>query len=368
MIWALILAACPHEERGHGLVAVKSAAAIPDQVETPGLNPLPGWRSGFSATSEMKSQPSEVWSFTLDGPITEPIIGESGQFFATADGRVYAFSTAGQRQWELKLAATGSPALALDSVVVAGYEGRVRWLDRATGRDKTVTTEGGTTMGSVVPIDGGYAWISEDGVISTSAGWEVKTALRPSARPAADGSTLYVVGGDGRLIAAGAKGILWESSIPGTPVDGPVLDAENVYVAFAASGKEPGGVVAIRRNEGAGTVAWTFRSEFQPLACPAVGDAVYLPDKDGTLYALSLDAGTVLWRNEAYGAFTTQPLIVGKSLYVGNADGNVYRIDTFDGGTAWTADLGAPVTGQPAIVGNVLAVGLANGRIVGLRP
>ena len=369
MFLLLVLAACPKPEPRREVVAVEPAPVAEIAPAPTGNDPLPGWKSGWTPSAEMKDKPDEVWSATLDGPILDAIVGDAGQFFATADGRVYAFSAEGHRQWELRLAATGGPTLSLGTVVVGGYEGRVRWMERLTGKDRTVTAGGATIQGSIVPIDGGFAWITVDGTVATTAGWEVATAQKPMSRPAADESTVYFVTADGTLAAVGPKGIEWQTALPGTPVGGPVLDEDNVYVAFAASGNEPGGVVAIRRwGPPTGKLAWVFRTAFEPVAPPAVADAVYLPDKDGTLYALSRESGTVVWRNEAFGAFTTQPLVAGKSLYAGNADGNVYRIDTFDGGTAWTADLGAPVTGQPALSGNVMVVGLANGRLVGLEP
>lgn len=368
MILLFVLAACPKTEIRREIVATEPVAAseVAPVVQN---DPLPGWKSGFSSQAEMKGKPEQVWSFTLDGPITEPVVGEGDLVFATADGRVYAFSTDGKRVWELKLAASGGPVLSVDSVVVGGYEGRVRWMERATGRDKTVTVAGGTIRGSVVPVDGGFAWISVDGVVSTTAGWGVETGLVPTARPAADGSTLFVSTQNRTVAAVNAKGIVWEAKLPAAAVDGPVLDDEYVYCAFASENGEPGGVVAFWRNgPKAGQEAWFFRTGFQPLAAPAVGEGVYLSDKDGSLYALSKSNGILLWKNEAYGAFSTQAVIAGKSLYVGNADGNVYRVDAFDGGTAWTASLGAPVTGQPALIGNLLVVGLANGRLVGLKP
>lgn len=369
LVLAGLFVACPKEERQRDLSAVEPVKVVEEAPRVLNTDPLPGWKSGWTNAPEMKGQPDEHWSVTLDGPVLHPIAGDASQFFATADGRVYAFAADGKRQWELRLAATGAPTLSLETIVIGGYEGRVRWMDRATGKDRTVTPGGGTIQGAIVPIDGGFAWVTVDGVVSSTAGWEVATNLKPMARPASDESTVYFVTADGILAAVGPKGVEWQTNLPGTPVDGPVLDEDNVYVAFASSGQEPGGVVAIRRwGPPIGKLAWMFRTAFQPLAAPAVKDAVYLPDKDGTLYALSRDAGTVVWRNEAYGAFTTQPLIAGKSLYVGNADGNIYRIDAFDGGTAWTADLGAPVTGQPAISGNTMVVGLANGRLVGLKP
>jgi outer membrane protein assembly factor BamB len=301
--------------------------------------------------------------------VTEPIAGDATQAFAVADGKLVAFSADGKRGWEARIDASGGPVLVGDAVVVGSGDGRVHWVDRATGRDRSVTERGGAVVGRVVPVDGGFAWLTVEGTVATTATWLYAARVVPAGRPAADGSTVYLASTDAKLHAVTARGLTWSASLPAPPVDGPVLDAERAYVSYGAAGGEPGGVVAIWRvGADAGKEAWRFATGFAPEAAPAAHGAVYLADRDGFVYALDPVSGTRLWAAEGYGSFVTQPVVAGKSLYVGNGDGSLYSIDTFDGGISWKIDLGAPVTAAPALAGDGLVVGLANGRVVGLRP
>ncbi len=365
----LLLLACTPKPPPRPIPALPPVVeeAPPPPVTIP--DPPPGWRSGFTTATALPQRVAEAWGFTLRGPVTEPIAGDSRQAFAVADGRLVAFSADGKRGWEARIDATGGPVLLESTVIAGGGDGRVHWVDRATGRDTTVTEKGGAVVGPVVPVDGGFAWLGATGTVTTTANWSLATNLPPAGRPAADGNTVYFASTSGQLNAVTPTGIAWSFTLPAAPVDGPALDAERAYVSYAPHDGEPGGVVAVwRTGASAGQEAWRFATGFGPEAAPAVYGAVYVPDKDGNLYAVDPATGDQRWAFEGYGAFATQPVVTKKALYVGNGDGHLYAIDTFDGGLDWKVDLGAPVTAEPVIVGEGVVVGLANGRVVGLVP
>lgn len=365
----LLLLACAPKPDPRPLAALPPVVEAPPPPPVVVPDPLPAWRSGFSSAPALPQRVAEAWGHTLRGPVTEPVAADANGAFAVADGRLVAFAADGKRAWEARIDATGGPTL-LESAVIAGSgDGRVHWVDRATGRDTTVTDKGAPVVGAVVAVDGGFAWLGADGTVTTTAGWTVSTQFPPSGRPAADGGTVYFASTNAQLHAVTAKGISWSTTLPAPPVGGPALDADRAYVSYGPAGGEPGGVVAIwRSGESAGKEAWRFATGFGPEAAPAVYGAVFVPDKDGNLYALDPVTGGQRWACEGYGAFTTQPVVTKKALYAGNGDGNLYAIDTFDGGLDWKVDLGAPVASAPVIVGDGLVVGLANGRVLGLRP
>ncbi len=372
---AIVLVAllgCPKAQEGRRVPAVE--APTPPEAPTPKppnpeTPPRPSWRAGWSEENGTLDRPEERWGVTLGGPITAPVLADTTQVYAVADGRIAAFSLDGKRIWEVQLPGVQGAALAGESIVAGGDDGRVHFFDRATGKEKTATERGGPLVGAPVAIDGGWAWVTEEGAVVSNAGWLYAVGKSPMGRPAADESTVYVATRDGTLMAVGPKGVEWQVKLPGPPTDGPALDEDNVYVSLAADGGEPGGVVAYGRwGPLLAKERWRFRSEFQPLA--AVGadvDTVYVPDKDGNVYALGADDGSRRWNSEGYGEFSTQPLVTKGSVFVGNSDGHLTRLDTYDGGRAWSIDLGAPVTGEPVIVGGAIFVGLANGRLIALE-
>lgn len=338
----------------------------PPNPETP---PRPNWHAGWTYADPILRRPEVVWGVTLGGPITAPLLADETLVYAVADGRITALGHNGKKAWEARIDGVKGAALAGETIVAGGGDGRVHFLDRATGKARSSTERGGPLVGPPVAIDGGWAWVTEEGTVVTTGGWLQATGTRPVARAAADESTVYLVTHGGELLAVGPKGVEWRVSLPGFPADGPALDEDNVYVSFVAADGEPGGVVAYGRwGPLLAKERWRFRSDFQPLA--AVGadiDNVYVPDKDGNVYALDADDGRRLWNSEGYAEFTTQPLVTKGSVYVGNSDGSLARLDTDDGGRVWGVDLGAPVSGEPVIVGKRLFVGLANGRLIALE-
>jgi outer membrane protein assembly factor BamB len=366
-----LLAACPKPPEDVRTIKVVTPVVQQDEgpLLPPRAEPKATWRAGFTNAPPVLRRVEEAWGFTLGGPVTTPVAADATQVYVTAADTVHAFTADGKRVWQTRLPGARGVVATGDTVVAGGEDGRVHFMDRLTGRDVVATERGGSLVGWPVPIDGGWAWLTAEGVVATNSGWLWATGTKPVGRPASDESLVYLVTADRRLLVVGATGVAWEAPLPGPPVDGPALDEDNVYVSVAADQGKPGGVVAFARwGPMTGKQRWRFTSEFQPLAAVGADTRyVYAPDKDGNVYALDVNTGALAWKSEGYGEFTTQPLVTPGSIYVGNSDGRLNRIDTDDGGRVWATNLGSPVTGQPAIVGSRLVVGLANGRIVGLE-
>lgn len=365
MILALLLLACPKED----VRSVRSIVFVPAPTHTPlpapKPDPLPAWRSGWTSAPPVNQRPEEVWGFTLGGPITTPILPDGDQVYAIADDTIHAFSADGRRAWEARIPGVGGMALVGDTIVAGGTDGRLHFIERTTGKDRSTTERGGSIVGSPVPVEGGWAWVTVEGTVVTTAGWIQSFGQRPVGRPAAHQTTVFVATTEGKVFAVGPTGVQWEAALPAAAMDGPSLDEEHVYVTFAAANGQPGGVVAFGIL---GHERWRFHGEFQPLAAVGVDvRQVYVPEKDGNVYALNPNTGEKIWNAVGFGEFTTQPLVAAGSVYVGNSDGHLVRIDPDDGGVVWQVNLGSPVTGEPALVGKRLVVGLANGRIVGLQ-
>lgn len=325
--------------------------------------PPPGWRTGRAAGPGPMAKPIEAWSDTMPGPVTEPIATDGTRFYAVADRLVRCWDRKGQLQWESRAEASTGVLVDGARVAVGTRAGRVRWLDAVSGRLLSTTAETAAVRGVPVPLAEGIAWASPLGLVTSDRDMSVEMGGSVAGALAADGATVFNATAEGELVAATASGVAWRATLPAGAVDGPVLDDERVYVPLAALPGEPGGVAAFTR---AGQPAWIARTSFGPGASPAVGDELYVPDKDGKVYALDRATGQARWQAEGFGEFTTQPLVVPGALYVGNSDGHVYRLDPFDGGVAWKVGLGAPVSAEPALAEGMLVVGLANGRVIAL--
>lgn len=353
----LLLACAPHVE-----VQRPIAAPVAPVEEARPEEKLPAFATGFHSGQQpgpaVLSSPSDAWSRVLDGPIVDPILSDGQHFFALATGYVYGLDTHGTLLWKQK---AGGLAISLvpEGLAVTTPD-HLLILDVATGSTlKTMDTPG--IHGPAQAMEGGLVWAAKGSI--QGPGWSVPLPQTSVGQVGVDGDTVYVATLEGELLALRAGTVLWHSPLPGPSISGPTLDHTGIYVPIGAEGDAPGGVLAFDRD---GKERWRFRTGYQPGGTLSVGDAVWVADKDGTVYALDLQTGRPKWTAEGYGEFRTQGMWVEHSMYVGNGDGRLYRLDLFDGGVAWSVSLGAPVTGDPVVVGRLLVAGTASGRLVGL--
>ncbi len=362
LVLAAILAGCAPKVPVR--VAPDMAPPPPPPPEAVAAPPPPAsWRAGVYAGPGPVRSPTEAWSKMLPGPITDPITTDGARVYAVAEGRVYCFGLDGAQLWSVRSLASGGVANTDVGPVVGTETGALVVLDAGNGATVRSSTGGGPVRGLAVQLTDSVAWVTVHGTVASTAGWGREIALSAAGGAAADGDTLYVTTLEGALVAANRDGAVWQGSLPAPAVEGPALDAERIYVPVSATPGQPGGVIAFDR---AGVEVWRRQTEFQPGGALAVGDHVYVPDRDGHVYALDRATGRVVWAAEGFNEFGSQPAVVDGSLYAGNGDGNLYRIDVFDGGVVWKAPLGAAVTGDPVVVGGKVIVGLANGRLVAL--
>ena len=83
-----------------------------------------------------------------------------------------------------------------------------------------------------------------------------------------------------------------------------------------------------------GGVKWTFKTEGQVIASPAVhGDTVYVGSTGGTLYAI--DRGTLKWQYPIKSRIASSPAVAGGLVYFGSFDGNFYAVTETTGQLKW---------------------------------
>jgi len=88
------------------------------------------------------------------------------------------------------------------------------------------------------------------------------------------------------------------------------------------------------------------------IAAPlVVGDVIYAPNNDGTLYAVSLADGQMLWSLQIGigGHLWAAPISDGKTLYISSLDHFIYAVDISSHKLVWKTDLGGSVPSAPAI-------------------
>ncbi len=94
---------------------------------------------------------------------------------------------------------------------------------------------------------------------------------------------------------------------------------------------------------------WTYAAATdvfvaQPLV---VGNTVYAPNSDTTLYALD-KTGALVWKANGDHAIWSTPVTDGKLIYAASMDHHVYAFKQENGSQVWKSDdLGGALVGEP---------------------
>ena len=125
---------------------------------------------------------------------------------------------------------------------------------------------------------------------------------------------------------------------------------------------------------------WVFTTGGNVSATPTVsGDAIFLPDSAGNLYAINKDTGRLIWSHQisdydgSSGAISrTSPAIHGKDIIVGDQEANflsddgtsIMAVDRNTGALHWLTRVdshpAAKITGPAVVFGDVIYVGVSS--------
>lgn len=112
-----------------------------------------------------------------------------------------------------------------------------------------------------------------------------------------------------------------------------------------------------------GNESWSFSEAGDHwVASPlVVGDIVYAPNSDGTLYVFDLSIPAddkLVWKIDLGGKLWSQPVTDGQRVYVAALDHHVHAVDIATHELVWVVDLEGASTGAPATANGLLYVGL----------
>ena len=86
------------------------------------------------------------------------------------------------------------------------------------------------------------------------------------------------------------------------------------------------------------------------IAAPLViNDTIYAPNNDGSLYALKLATGELLWSLSIGHPFWSAPVTDGKLIFLTSLDHFLYAINPQSQKIVWKVDLGGSSAGSPAL-------------------
>ena len=93
----------------------------------------------------------------------------------------------------------------------------------------------------------------------------------------------------------------------------------------------------------------------------------YVANAQGTIWALDMRTGTVIWRHYTpHGKMAASPAVWRDQLVVHGMDGHVWVLRRSDGHLLWHYDVGSPVESSPVVEGGVDVFGAWNGTVTAL--
>jgi outer membrane protein assembly factor BamB len=262
-----------------------------------------------------------LWRAPLPGPIrSTAAVSDGTVYVGSAGGFLHALDAlTGEERWRYEAGAAvhGSPAV-LDGVVyVTDLNSTLHAVEAGTG---------GRLWRVETGPDRAFPWGYESGDI-----WNASPVI---ATPAGGSAMIYFGAGDGALYAVEAR---------------------------------------------SGEVSWTLRTEGRIRSTPAVaGDRVVVGSADGRVYAADATTGRLAWRFATEGAslesgefgfdrrtIQSSPAVSDGRVHVGTRDGTIYALDLASGGLLWTASHGTSwINGSPAVVDGRVFAGSSDAQFV----
>jgi outer membrane protein assembly factor BamB len=273
------------------------------------------------------------------------------------------------------------PPIYVDGVIYAAdYEGRLAAIDAENGRKRwEIKTKQAFSGGPFVAesllvvgtLDGTVlAFDPENG----GELWSARVSSEVLALPGISDEVVIVRSIDGRVFgldsATGARLWIYDHSVPLLTLRGNtdiLVRGSNVYVGYA-----DGSVVALRINDG--TVIWDQtvvspegRTELERLAdigtqMVIIASDLILSSYKSRVASLAADSGRLLWFKDISSATGVQ--VDRTNLAVSDKDGNLWLLDRRNGSTLWKIDKFANrgLT-RPAFYGNLVVVGDKEGYL-----
>lgn len=319
-----------------------------------GINPVEPPSELTVFKPELKPQPR--WSREVGGGTggkylkLAPLLDGERLFAADRNGLVYAYhSLSGKRLWKVELGRviTAGPGDASGLLLFGGdaevfaidnESGELRWRSPIGSEVLSTPVSQGNVIvvhavdGSITALhrtDGSVAWRHLERVPSLS--------LRGSGKPLIVDNRVMIGNADGQVIALNLQdgSLLWRATIATArgrtdlermvDVDADLAEAQGVIYAAAYQGA----VAAI--NGASGQLLWTREISSQSgLAID--GEALYLTDEVGDVWALSRQNGATLWKQSVlHRRALSAPAQQGRYLVVGDFDGYLHWINKEDG-------------------------------------
>jgi outer membrane protein assembly factor BamB len=163
--------------------------------------------------------------------------------------------------------------------------------------------------------------------------WSFGTQGEIHSSPRTDGERIYFGSNDGRLYALSFQGRhLWSF-----PARGPVVSSPVLWGELVCSGSTEGTIYALERSTG--RERWRFQTEGWVVSPPLLWENLLVVPayslQEGLLYALRMENGEAVWRLPLDSPLTLCLALWENILYAGTLGGTLYAIEVEGGALLW---------------------------------
>jgi len=334
-------------------------------------------RGGFRERSAGATRFDAVWESAVGAVVASPILAGPLALAATADGRLLFLDRAsGRRIHEMRLASgvESSPAVSGRWILIGTDDGELAAVDLVDGALRYRVKLGEMIRSSPLPIGarvlvgviepkGAGALVALDRETGKTV-WRRK--LGPVFSSPAFAPGRVVVGSDDGSLHAfdpetGAPA--WSAPLGGKVRATPALTAE-----LAVVGDFSGRVTAVRLDDGSPVWSRELGESVYSSAAIAAGLCA-MGCHDGTLRGLDLATGEVRFEVRTRGPLVASPVAVGDRLFVGSTDGDAYLLDAAGAVLQRTPAAEGGIQSSAAVDGELVVFGSSRGlHAVALRP
>jgi len=334
-----VLAALSAPRTADRFAGASEAAAALEAAVAPaptGATPWPMFRGDPSrrgarpATAPARSI-APAWEARVGAVTASPVLTAALAIAPTADGRlVFLDRATGRRVHEMPLASAveSSPALADRTLHVGSDDGEVVGVDVVDGAERYRTRLGRLVRSSPLP-------------------WQDRVIV----------GIVDEKGAGGVAALDAAKGrLVWMRKT------GPVFSSPALAGATALVGSDDGSVYALDAEKG--TVRWAERLGGKVRATPAVADDVAIAaDFEGRIVALRVKDGTRAWAAELGHAVYSSPCLAAGLCVVGCHEGHVHALDAATGAPRFQVQTRGPVISSSAAAGERFLAASTDGTL-----
>ncbi len=305
------------------------------------------------------------WAFrTEEAVVASPAVVNGMAYVGSRDGRLYCVDAgSGTLNWEFATRdrVESSPAVADGVVVFGSMDGTLYCADAASGDRQWTRSVGSPIRAGTCVADGvAYAATRDGSLVAVALAkgqelWRSRAEAEIYAAPAVEGERLVIGAWDRmlRCLDAGSGELVWSRDLGGEISSTPAIVAGRAYCP-----SDSGKLFAL--DMATGDIAWEYAGLQPPVRCsPAVTDAaVILGDSAGSVLALNVDDGSVLWNVTHDEEIGGSPAVAGDLAFVGSVDGSLRALDVNTGEERWKEKTAYGVYSSPAVAGELVIVGM----------